>query len=521
MPQRRSASASPRCAPSLAAPPAAAARAAAGADRGDRGGLGALPRRSAARRRSSTGYEASRDLNGDGRADFVTDLAGLECAGAWDALLHGRAAARSASGCREPGGGHDRFDLGPLRGFSIEEGEAGALPARRRALRRGRLRAGRQRGLHPHLALQLERARDPARSTRRRAPTPAAPSRRRRRRCRPRRLDAPPGAGREPGGARRRRRRHRLARRLLPRGAALPGADLPRAPAAERGVALDFAFSQGALEVTRRLRGDRRRRLRRGARPTARSPPGSPAATARSRSSVDGEPPRASSRSPARPRRSAARSPDAAGSPRAMIGSASGPGRRIGMESRSAPPFRPRFHGLRHRALPPARRDRHARPRRAPGARASASGAEGGAPGSRPEVARRSTPSSSSCSTPRRPRRCSSATPGWRRSPPGAVVLACATVAPAFARAMAARARRGGRPLSRRADLGRRRKAASGRLSVMASGSPAGLRRRPPGPRRHGRDGLRARARARRRIGDEGRQPAPRRGAHRRHGRGA
>jgi hypothetical protein len=74
------------------------------------------------------GYETSRDLNGDGRADFVTDLAGLECAGAWDTLCTGR-------GCpvtvwlSEPAGGHVRFDLGPLRGFSLAEGEEGALPA--------------------------------------------------------------------------------------------------------------------------------------------------------------------------------------------------------------------------------------------------------------------------------------------------------------------------------------------------------------------------------------------------------
>lgn len=73
-------------------------------------------------------YETSRDLNGDGRPDFVTDLAGLECTGAWDALC-------TASGCpvtawlSAPGGGHDRFDLGPLRGFDISDAEAGALPA--------------------------------------------------------------------------------------------------------------------------------------------------------------------------------------------------------------------------------------------------------------------------------------------------------------------------------------------------------------------------------------------------------
>ena len=72
------------------------------------------------------GYEDSRDLNGDGRPDFITDLAGLECAGSWEALC-------KASGCpvtlwlSSASGGHDRFDIGPLRGFSIAEGDG--LPA--------------------------------------------------------------------------------------------------------------------------------------------------------------------------------------------------------------------------------------------------------------------------------------------------------------------------------------------------------------------------------------------------------
>ena len=65
-------------------------------------------------------YKTEVDLNGDGRDDFVTDFARLECAGAWDALC-------GTSGCpvtawlSEPGGSHDRFDLGPLRGFTIDD----------------------------------------------------------------------------------------------------------------------------------------------------------------------------------------------------------------------------------------------------------------------------------------------------------------------------------------------------------------------------------------------------------------
>lgn len=68
------------------------------------------------------GYDAAHDLNGDGRPDFVTDLARLECAGAWDALCTG-------SGCpvsvwlSAPDGRHDRFDLGPLRGVRFVEGD--------------------------------------------------------------------------------------------------------------------------------------------------------------------------------------------------------------------------------------------------------------------------------------------------------------------------------------------------------------------------------------------------------------
>jgi hypothetical protein len=71
------------------------------------------------------GYEQSRDLNGDGVDDFVTDFARLECAGAWSAFC-------GPSGCPvtawlSRGGGFDRFDLGRLLGFEIEDGTP--LPA--------------------------------------------------------------------------------------------------------------------------------------------------------------------------------------------------------------------------------------------------------------------------------------------------------------------------------------------------------------------------------------------------------
>ncbi len=72
------------------------------------------------------GYEVIRDLNGDGRDDFVTDLARLECAGAWSAFC-------GPSGCpvtawlSRPDGSFDRFDLGRLDSFEIADGTP--LPA--------------------------------------------------------------------------------------------------------------------------------------------------------------------------------------------------------------------------------------------------------------------------------------------------------------------------------------------------------------------------------------------------------
>ena len=84
-------------------------------------------RRRAAPRGSSPPTRSARDLNADGRPDFVTDLAGLECAGAWDALCR-------PSGCPVTAwlsaseGNHERFDLGPLRGFELVEPDASGLP---------------------------------------------------------------------------------------------------------------------------------------------------------------------------------------------------------------------------------------------------------------------------------------------------------------------------------------------------------------------------------------------------------
>jgi hypothetical protein len=68
------------------------------------------------------GYEQSLDLNGDGVEDFVTDLARLECGGAWSAFC-------GSSGCpvtvwlSTAGGGHGRFELGRLEGFEIRPGD--------------------------------------------------------------------------------------------------------------------------------------------------------------------------------------------------------------------------------------------------------------------------------------------------------------------------------------------------------------------------------------------------------------
>jgi hypothetical protein len=70
-------------------------------------------------------YELVRDLNGDGRDDFVTDLANLQCAGAWSAFC-GSGGCPVAAWLSEPGG-FVRFDFGYLQGLEIRDGDD--LPA--------------------------------------------------------------------------------------------------------------------------------------------------------------------------------------------------------------------------------------------------------------------------------------------------------------------------------------------------------------------------------------------------------
>ena len=99
---------------------------------------------------------------------------------------------------------------------------------------------------------------------------------------------------------------------------------------------------------------------------------------------------------------------------------------------------------------------------------------EGGAAGRSPRWRAGSTPSSSSSSTPPRPRRCSSGRRArCRRCGRGAVVVACATVAPDFARAMEARCAEAGVLYLDAPISGGAARAAAGTLSVMASGTPA------------------------------------------------
>ena len=72
------------------------------------------------------GYRTTRDLNGDGADDFLTDLARLECGGAWSAFC-GSSGCPVAAWLSEAGGGHVRFDFGRLLGFELRE--ADPLPA--------------------------------------------------------------------------------------------------------------------------------------------------------------------------------------------------------------------------------------------------------------------------------------------------------------------------------------------------------------------------------------------------------
>jgi hypothetical protein len=72
------------------------------------------------------GYSLARDLNGDGRDDFLTDLGRLECRGAWSALC-GPSGCPVSAWLSEPDGGYARFDFGRLRGVEVRD--AAPLPA--------------------------------------------------------------------------------------------------------------------------------------------------------------------------------------------------------------------------------------------------------------------------------------------------------------------------------------------------------------------------------------------------------
>ncbi|MFO1141329.1 MAG: hypothetical protein U1E59_02890 [Amaricoccus sp.] len=73
------------------------------------------------------GYRTVKDLNGDGRPDFLTDLADLQCGEAWGAFC-GPSGCPVSAWLSEPGGGYVRFDFGHIRGFSIRD-EAEGVPA--------------------------------------------------------------------------------------------------------------------------------------------------------------------------------------------------------------------------------------------------------------------------------------------------------------------------------------------------------------------------------------------------------
>lgn len=70
-------------------------------------------------------YQTVRDLNGDGRDDFLTNLANLECEGAASAFC-GSGGCPVKAWLSEPEGGYTRFDFGLLEGVRIED--ASPLP---------------------------------------------------------------------------------------------------------------------------------------------------------------------------------------------------------------------------------------------------------------------------------------------------------------------------------------------------------------------------------------------------------
>jgi len=87
-------------------------------------------------RRITDDFERTLDLNGHGLPDFVTDLAGIECAGASGAFC-GDDGCPVTAWLSETDGRHSRFDLGYLLGYEIID-EATALP-RLRAFYQGAL----------------------------------------------------------------------------------------------------------------------------------------------------------------------------------------------------------------------------------------------------------------------------------------------------------------------------------------------------------------------------------------------
>lgn len=70
-------------------------------------------------------YQMIRDLNGDGRDDFLVNLANIECQGAWSAFC-GSAGCPVNAWLSEPGGGYRRFDFGYLQGVEVQD--ASPLP---------------------------------------------------------------------------------------------------------------------------------------------------------------------------------------------------------------------------------------------------------------------------------------------------------------------------------------------------------------------------------------------------------
>ncbi len=71
-------------------------------------------------------YETVIDLNGDGVADHLTNLMGLQCEGAWS-IFCGSAGCPVSVWLSQPDGSHAAFDFGHLQGAGVIE--AGGVPA--------------------------------------------------------------------------------------------------------------------------------------------------------------------------------------------------------------------------------------------------------------------------------------------------------------------------------------------------------------------------------------------------------